>query len=333
MQFAIDFNEIILFGVSIKFAYISILLVLFIIYLKLYSKKDKSTDESQITLKSTADTKRTLIDIVLGLLCLGTFWLITSLIITPFSTIIGLIIRNGFVNIFLGNFSLKYFFSAIILTLVMFFYISLFVFLFLLVQTKKDLRGGVLNSLKKAGDIVFDKFRNVFLLILALTTSLVLMYSGTIFLANAFPADSLYITGATSSSGSKLQCDRGSYLNLIDGYDQICHIFLSQNYSNQSIKYIQMSYYINRTAFTENITNYNNTIFLTFEKKKQPSFVRLYLNKDSEMFDINNQGVFTKEEYYAREKEKAVWFFTIVSFSIFSVFSAVSNIKHILEKK
>lgn len=47
-------------------------------------------------------------------------------------------------------------------------------------------------------------------------------------------------------------------------------------------------------------------------------------------FAINQKGVYTKEEYFEREKEKAVWFFAIISFSFFSVFVAMNNIKQIL---
>ena len=242
-----------------------------------------------------AEKNKLIIDSIIGVFALLTL-ILCIYMFKSFPIWIAEMVRNGFIEIFSGKFDISYFFAAIYLTFVLFFYAGVFVFLYLL----------------------------------TLVISFVLIYSGILFLSTAFPNDPLY-NGVMGVEGSFLKCYWG-YPNLISSYDVPCELNLSKKFEDKVINYTEIKHYIDRNEFRENLTYVSgDRVTLYFDKQKQPTFLTFYFNDGSqEVFSINHVGVYTKEEYFEREKEKAVWFFGIISFSLFSVFSAMNNLKQIL---
>jgi len=269
---------------------------------------------------------------IVGLLCLAAFYFVTSFIVKPFSILVAVSIKNGFFEIFKGDFNLIYFSAAIFFIFVIFFYVSLFFLLFFLITEYKYSKKSFFDDISISIKSIMEKKLNVFYFILTLIISITIMSSGMLFLAEAFPAEPLFFKGVLSNDGSKLQCNQEGYLNIISTWDLPCEISLSDKYKDKEIHYAEISYNINRIEIKENISwNSKDMITLYYDKEKQPQFLKLHFTGNSEeIFVIYSKGVYTKEEYFKREREKAVWFFAIISFSLFSVFVAMNNIKQIL---
>lgn len=274
-------------------------------------------------------------------LIIGAVLLLVSYIIFKyvkfFPIINAFLIQRGYNELFKGNFDMSFFLGFVFIIIAMFFYISLWVFLFAFVFRPRNYKKGVMVELFDFTKKFLYKNKGLLFFILTLLISLSLMYAGVQFLITAFPEETMYINGITTQSGSNLKCVKGDYLNLISTYDQNCNILLNSKFNNVSLIKAETRYYINRQEFTEKFPGdkySKEKVILYFDKIKQPQFLLLYFNDSSEeSFALNTKGVYTKEEYFEREKQKATWFFAIISFSLFSIFSAMNNIKDILSWK
>lgn len=277
-----------------------------------------------------------LIELLMGLILLLVTFLILKYV-KVFPIINAFLIQKGYNELFKGNFDMSFFLVFLFIIAAMFFYISLWFFLFAYSSKEKHYKKGAFKEFKNFTKIFFKNNKGLLLLILTLSISLSLMYAGIQFLITAFPEENLYVSGITTQSGSFLKCDGNEYLNLISTFDQYCPITLSSKFSNLSLKRVEIRYYLNRQEFTEFLPAHENSkerVILYFDKVKQPQFLFLHFNDSSmESFTLNTKGVYTKEEYFEREKQKATWFFAIISFSLFSVFSAMNNLKDILNWK
>ena len=249
----------------------------------------------------------------------------------PLFNAIGVLVNVGFLNIFSKGLNFTFFLAALFLMFIIFFYTGVFLFLWFLFNENINFRGSIPAVLAKASKKVFVERKKYIFVLLAITLSISLIHIGTLFLISAFPSETLITKGITGVEGSTLNCN-SAYFNFIAGHDLSCDMNLSQKFNDKNFSYAYSVYYINRTEFKDNISNAGRKgVTLYFDEIKQPSFVRIRFNEGSEeLFTINNVGVYTKEAYFDREKQKITWFYIIISFSIFSVFSAVSNLKNIL---
>jgi len=279
--------------------------------------------------------KIALIDLFGGGVILFGLFFITKALITQVPIVIASLFLKGYQEIFKGEFGFtNYFLASLYLMGVLFFYISALLFFIIVLSTKKNTSKQIIGGYKDTFEKAFKKIRKFLFLIFTLTLSLTLMFSGILFLSVSFPAETLYIKGVNSTSGSFLKCQMGDYLNFISNYDQYCDIQLSNEFTGVVTK-AKIQYSINRTIHSENLKSFdNNHVILLYNKEKQPFVLELFFNgKKTEHFLLNHKGVYTKEEYFDREKQKAIWFFAVISISVFSVFSAMSNLKNILRDK
>jgi hypothetical protein len=273
--------------------------------------------------------------LIIAVLTILSYFFVTKYVIEILLVSNAIILQKAFTGIFLNPFDFKFMIAAVTIIAILFFYISIPIYLFFMMGEIKKFKRGVFNGLADAFHRVWKKKGKWFFLILTITLSISLMCTGILFLATAFPAEPLF-KGIKGTYSSNLTCYHGSYLNLISTWDVSCTIRLANEFNNKTIDHAEIMYFINRTTnFKENVSwTDKEHISLYYDKIKQPQFLYLYFkNTSEEVFAINFAGVYTKEEYYDREKDKAVWFFGIISMSIFSVFSAMANVKQILEKK
>ncbi len=277
-------------------------------------------------------TKIGLIELGIGIVVLLLyFYIIQPIIIKLFPILVANLIRNGFVEIFSGNFNVSSFLGAGVLIVTMFAYIGVFLFFWFLLNVKKDYKGRVIEILGRATKDSIAKLKKYFLLIFTLILSVSLMFTGILFLSTAFPNEPLFVKGVTTREGSSLNCNGGGYQNIINTFDINCKMNLSEKFNESVLDYAEVIYSINRTEFKENVSILTkNMVILNFYKQKPSHFLWLHFTDGSEeVFPLNHAGVYTKEEYFERERDKAVWFFGIISFSLFSVFSAMYHLKRI----
>lgn len=276
-------------------------------------------------------TKQGIIYTIIAIIALISFYFLGKYLFKNLAVLTALSLQKGFKEMFSGSYNFSYFTAAISLTAILFLFIfTPFFYFFLLgeeINIRRKLWGIPYASLK-----VIEKHKNTFLLIFTITLSIVLMYAGTSFLSNAFPDEPIF-KNISGSQGSILKCKGLGYSNIISQFDIPCDIIqLSENLSNKKISNAQIRYYINRTEFSENISNFGkNGVNLYFDKNKKPQLLIFIFDNDTiEVYSLNTVGVYTKEEYFEREKDKAMWFFAIISFSFFSVFSGMNSLKQIL---
>ena len=279
--------------------------------------------------------------IVLFELILSLALLIVSYIIFKYVKVFPIInaylIQKGYNELFKGNFRMSFLIVVVFIIVAIAFYISLLFFLFTFIYKEKDYKKGVIKELVDFSKKFFEENKGLLFFILTFSISLSLMYTGILFLITAFPEETLYVKGTSSQSGSNLKCSEVEYLNLIATYEQNCDLFLNFKFNKSILTRAEIRYYINRTEIIETLPEgkfSKEMVTLYFDKVKQPQFLILYFdNLQGEVFTLNTKGVYTKEEYFEREKQKAIWFFTIISFSLFSIFSAMNNVKDIISWK
>jgi hypothetical protein len=253
----------------------------------------------------------------------------------PLLSLISALIYNGYLKIFssggneVGSF--QYFTTALVVTSILFAIVSFIIWLFIILFKFEHLFGPTKDSNLQE---IMKGTGKYYYLTLTIIISIIIMYSGTLFLSKAFPAEPLITKGILGSDGSTIST-KSSYLNFIDQYDVPCNLNLSKSHTNVHITYIDYQYPINRTFSRQNVTVWGQNYFvLTYDQLIQPWYITIHFNNsDEETFEIANKGVFTKDEYQQREKEKAVWFFAIISLSLFTVFSAMNDLRQIIQWK
>ena len=283
--------------------------------------------------------RKTITDMIISFLFILSS-IITIKMFQFFPTTIAQMVMIGYKQIFSGGLNLNYFIAALYLSFSIFVYTGFCFFLCIFLMLKeKGYRGKwdiiiTKNSLK-----AFKKLKNYLLLIFTITISISLICSGILFLSTAFPNEPLFNSVIKGDRGSILNCTTGNYKdkysNLISQFDVVCSIMLSKEFQDKELESAYYFYYIDRIKNKKEIPNtHRESVVLYFDKEVQPTFLHLkFINYTDEVFKINHVGVYTKEEYFEREKEKAIWFFFMISLSIFSVFSAMSNLKNILDWK
>jgi len=279
------------------------------------------------------DKEKNLFNVCIFLLGIIFFGVITFFLLSFFPQITAWLIKKGFQEIFSPSLNLSYFVVALFLILSFYIYICIFFFLVLLMieLSKQDVRCHFKNYALKSIEGAKEKMKKYYFIVLTITLSIIMIYTGFFFLSSAFPNETLFSDGVFSNNESHLKCPQKTYQNIIAGWDLPCEITLSPHFQNKSIKYAEMIYSINRTDFSMTISSPSKErITLYYDKQKEPYLVRIIFTDNSEeIFIINPKGVFTEEEYQNREREKVTWFFAIISFSLFSVFSAMNSLRQI----
>ncbi|MFC1741757.1 hypothetical protein ACFL3V_04450 [Nanoarchaeota archaeon] len=283
-----------------------------------------------------AQKTRLWVDGAIGVFTIGAL-ILSIILLKTYPKLVAAIVQMAYRDVFSGTLNFSLFIFAAIIVMVCYAYFALFFTLYQLARADKDFRKGKIKAVICATENVIRKNSNWYFLILTITISIAFVFSGFLFLSNAFPNEPLFLKeGINSTSGSTLTCSGSGYSNIITGYDIPCSIRVDEQFNSMSLENIQLGYSINKTIQFENYTQESRMkrekVTLNFEKEKQISFVKFIYNESEDWFTINDKGVFTKDEYFSREKDKAVWFFAILSFSFFTVFSGMSNLKNIMRK-
>lgn len=208
-------------------------------------------------------------------------------------------------------------------------------------------------SIKKIKEIKFivknEHKKSIDYGVLFITLLLLTFFAATRILSQAFPSE-LPFTNKSCEYGGLISCyDLRGYYNYVEGNEIKCKTIFDITKGSNAYPIIWIQE-IGKNGFVINgskeVRLSNGLIILGTEANTYETPIKI--NKSQYIYSVrykteddvtiedcplyDNTNVYTKEEYFNKEKEKAQWFLGVIMFSFFTILSGVANLKEILKK-